>query len=414
METMNKRFSRVSLGAVLLVLIAVQVNGFFPFDYESEFAQSSLDFQNFPSNSDENSLFSESQVYEPQSQYFHTESNHHLHHRHHHLSKCHHPAPSPVEVPSPAPSPVEAPHPPKPNPVNICKLKCSTKCLKQEIPILHNLCCRVCKLRCLYHYADLIYTCTNRCANPCPIPSNLIRLTSILMTVEINISLKPPLRNSDRLRKWKELINDLIRFSSVSLVTIVLVLIAVQVNCFFPFDYESGLLKISMKIHCFQNLKFMSPNPITFTRTSLLSQSDLPHDSFETQQLPFEINPNHRIKSPAPSPLEVSSPVQVPSPALSPVEAPHPPKPNPDNTCKLKCSTKCLKQDIPILHNLCNKVCKLRCLYHYADLIYSCTDRCAESMPNKFKSDKKKEAAYVKYCYKKCIKISNYVFRLNL
>ncbi|KAB2012159.1 hypothetical protein ES319_D09G070400v1 [Gossypium barbadense] len=237
METMNKRFSRVSLVAVLLVLIAVQVNGFFPFDYESEFAQNSLDFQNFPSNSDsdENSLFSESHVYEPQSQYFH------------------------------------------------------------------------------------------------------------------------------------------------------------QVN---PEE------------------------------TSLLSQSELPHDSFqtqnfestnlpfETQQFPFEINANHRIKSPspspAPSPVQVSSPapspVEVPSPAPSPVEALHPPKPNPDNICKLKCSTKCLKQEIPILHNLCCRVCKLRCLYHYADLIYTCTNRCAESMPNTFKSDEKKEAAYVKYCYKKCTK----------
>ncbi|MBA0858638.1 hypothetical protein Goshw_029065 [Gossypium schwendimanii] len=200
------------------------------------------------------------------------------------------------------------------------------------------------------------------------------------------------------------------RFSSVSLVTIVLVLIAVQVDGFFPFDYESEFaqnfhensLLSESQVYEPQSHYFHEVNP---EETSLLSQSDLPHDSFqtqnfestnlpfETQQFPFEINPNHRIKSPSPSPLEVSSP------APSPVEAPHP-----ENTCKLKCSTKCLKQDIPILHNLCNKVCKLRCLYHYADLIYTCTDRCAESMPNNFKSDKKKGAAYVKYCYKKCIK----------
>ncbi|MBA0615056.1 hypothetical protein Godav_015250 [Gossypium davidsonii] len=215
------------------------------------------------------------------------------------------------------------------------------------------------------------------------------------------------------------------RFSGVSLVTIVLVLIAVQVDGFFRFDYESEFaqnfdensLLSESQVYEPQSHYFHEVNP---EETSLLSQSDLPHDSFETQnfestnlpfetqQFPFEINPNHRIKSPSPSPLQVSSPapspVEVPSPAPSPTEAPHPPKPNPENTCKLKCSTKCLKQDIPILHNLCNKVCKLRCLYHYADLIYTCTDRCAESMPNNFKSDKKKGAAYVKYCYKKCIK----------
>ncbi|PPD80119.1 hypothetical protein GOBAR_DD22944 [Gossypium barbadense] len=61
MEAMNKRFSGESLVTIVLVLIAVQVDGFFPFDYESEFAQ----------NFDENSLLSESQVYEPQSHYFH-------------------------------------------------------------------------------------------------------------------------------------------------------------------------------------------------------------------------------------------------------------------------------------------------------------------------------------------------------
>ncbi|KAK8278935.1 hypothetical protein V6Z11_D09G077200 [Gossypium hirsutum] len=183
------------------------------------------------------------------------------------------------------------------------------------------------------------------------------------------------------------------RFSGVSLVTIVLVLIAVQVDGFFPFDYESEFaqnfdensLLSESQVYEPQSHYFHEVNP---EETSLLSQPDLPHDSFETQQFPFEINPNHRIKSPSPSPLQVSSPapspVEVPSPAPSPIEAPHPPKPNPENTCKLNC--------------------KLRCLYHYADLIYTCTGRCAESMPNNFKSEKKKGAAYVKYCYKKCIK----------
>ncbi|XP_021291007.1 uncharacterized protein LOC110421688 [Herrania umbratica] len=145
--------------------------------------------------------------------------------------------------------------------------------------------------------------------------------------------------------------------------------------------------------------------------TSLPPEFVFPQDSednslpLETQQLPIETDSHSEIRpppqSPAPLPSETPSPPETPLPTQAPIS---PKRPwTPENTCKTKCATACMSKKVPILHNLCNKVCRKRCILLYSQLIYNCTNHCAESMPKNFKSDKKKVAGYAKYCYQKCI-----------
>ncbi|GMI64117.1 hypothetical protein HRI_000081000 [Hibiscus trionum] len=239
-------------------------------------------------------------------------------------------------------------------------------------------------------------------------------------------------------------------FLIANLVSALLLLVAVQVHGFAPFDFESEFSQDSKASEfSYEPQYFPESNPEepsllsesefpqdlietqNFPKsndelTSLFSESQLPQDSletqnfpektsqisenefpkefeypveyFESQQVPYEINARREIKSPPPAPAP--SPSETPAP--SPSEAPAPSEEG--NTCKYKCSLKCRKEKFPLLRKLCNHVCKTKCLLRYSVLIYSCTSRCAESMPGIFKSDMKKAAGYVDYCYKKCIK----------
>ncbi|KAK8604423.1 hypothetical protein V6N13_099365 [Hibiscus sabdariffa] len=147
----------------------------------------------------------------------------------------------------------------------------------------------------------------------------------------------------------------------------------------------------------------------------LFSESELPQDSLEIQNFPektYQISGNgfpkefeylaeyfdaqityemetdalREIKSPASSPSKTPSPSPSPSSSTSPLEAPTPSEAR--NTCKYKCSLKRRKENFPQLQKLCRQVCKKKCLLRYSVLIYHCTSRCAESMPENFKSDK--------------------------
>ncbi|KAK8623843.1 hypothetical protein V6N13_065206 [Hibiscus sabdariffa] len=155
--------------------------------------------------------------------------------------------------------------------------------------------------------------------------------------------------------------------------------------------------------------------------SSLFSEFEHPFDSLETQNFPvetsqfsetgfskefdypgqsFEIQAPSKTKPPPPSPAPSPPEVPAPSPSETPAPSPSPPK----NTCKHKCLTKCNNFKFPILRRLCVHVCERKCLLSYSVQIYNCTAVCAQSMPNIFKSDKKKAAGYVNYCYTKCIK----------
>ncbi|KAK8681037.1 hypothetical protein V6N13_053444 [Hibiscus sabdariffa] len=107
-----------------------------------------------------------------------------------------------------------------------------------------------------------------------------------------------------------------------------------------------------------------------FTQGSLELQ-DFP---FETQQFSYEIDSRHKIRLSPPSPLKTP----VPSPAKVPF---------PTNACEYKCSIKCPKEGFSLRY-LCNNVCKAGCLFHYSELIFSCTNYCANLMPLTFKSGK--------------------------
>ncbi|XVE81978.1 hypothetical protein DITRI_Ditri15bG0110000 [Diplodiscus trichospermus] len=213
------------------------------------------------------------------------------------------------------------------------------------------------------------------------------------------------------------------RFVIVKVVSIMLLIVAGEAQEFFPFDYssseETSLLTESEFLQDFQDTKFSletqnfpSKTQSYSGKTSLSSESEFPDVSedsqeiFETQQFPSETESNSEIYSPPPSPEPLPSPSPSPSETPLPAKAPLSPKRpwTPEKMCKTRCAANCMRKKVPILHNLCNKVCRKRCILHYSQLIYHCTSHCAKSMPKKFKSDKKKEASYVKYCYHKCIK----------
>ncbi|KAK8571958.1 hypothetical protein V6N13_047586 [Hibiscus sabdariffa] len=234
-------------------------------------------------------------------------------------------------------------------------------------------------------------------------------------------------------------------FLIANFVAVFLVLVSVQVHGFAPFDFESDFPQNSRATQfSYEPQYFKESNPEVasllsepeFTQdspTSLFSESELSQDSLEAQnfpektsqisgngfpkefeypaeyfdaQVPFEIETDalREIKSPAPSPSETPSPSPSPSPSASPSPSEAPAPSEARNTCKYKCSLKCRKEDFPQLQKLCKQVCKMKCLLRYSVLIYQCTSRCAEFMPGNFKSEKKKAAGYVDYCFQKCIK----------
>ncbi|KAK8682125.1 hypothetical protein V6N13_054520 [Hibiscus sabdariffa] len=228
-------------------------------------------------------------------------------------------------------------------------------------------------------------------------------------------------------------------FLIADFVAVFLVLVSVHVHGFEPFDFESEFSQDSRANQfSYEPQYFKESNPESASLlsesefpqdslTSLFSESELPQDSLETQNFPektsqlsengfpkefeypaeyfdaqvayeMEMDALRETKSPAPSPSE------TPSPSPSPSEAPAPAPSEARNTCKYKCSLKCRRENFHLLHKLCNQVCKTKCLLRYSVLIYHCSSRCAESMPGIFKSDKKKAAGYVDYCFQKCIK----------
>ncbi|GMI64534.1 hypothetical protein HRI_000122700 [Hibiscus trionum] len=147
-------------------------------------------------------------------------------------------------------------------------------------------------------------------------------------------------------------------------------------TCSFPeSEFSQGSLQL-------QNFPFETSRPSEYGFSKDFESSDEPP---EIQQVSYEINSHRKIKLPPPSP----------SPAVTPY---------PKNACEFKCSIKCLKEGFPLL-NFCNNVCKTGCLFRYSELIYNCTNYCAKLMPLNFKSDKKKADGYLKYCFKKCIKV---------
>ncbi|XP_039063371.1 uncharacterized protein LOC120208080 [Hibiscus syriacus] len=221
---------------------------------------------------------------------------------------------------------------------------------------------------------------------------------------------------------------------SFLLLSALLVLVAAQVHGFEPFDFEYEFPQdFEASKFSSESLYFPESNS---EEPSLLSQSEFPQDFQETQfsesERPYDsleilnfpektsqfsdngfpkefeypeesfeygTDAHRKIKYPPPSPAP--SPSETPSP--SPSESPSPSSSIPENTCVHKCSLKCRKEFFPPLRNLCLQVCKKKCLLRYSVLIYHCTSRCAESMPKIFKSDKKKAARYVDYCYRKCV-----------
>ncbi|GMJ02021.1 hypothetical protein HRI_003871300 [Hibiscus trionum] len=159
--------------------------------------------------------------------------------------------------------------------------------------------------------------------------------------------------------------------------------------------------------------------------TSLFSELEHPHDSFEAQNFPektpqfsesgfsqeFEY-PEQSFELDAPRKIKPSPPPPPPSPGPSPSEAPAPspseePAPSPAerrNMCISRCLPKCRKVEPPILRLLCLRLCERKCFLRNSVLIYNCTVRCAETMPQIFKSYKKRAAGYAKYCYNNCVK----------
>ncbi|KAE8710775.1 hypothetical protein F3Y22_tig00110319pilonHSYRG00327 [Hibiscus syriacus] len=134
--------------------------------------------------------------------------------------------------------------------------------------------------------------------------------------------------------------------------------------------------------------------------TSLSSESDeFPQDANEPFEIEFPLGTesNDKIPTPPPPSPEPPSPTKpVPCPPKHPWTL--------DDACKTRCSTMCMRHKVPILNNLCNEICGRRCRLYYSQLIYNCTVHCAYSMPKFVKCDKKKEAAYVGYCYHRCTK----------
>ncbi|GMI76453.1 hypothetical protein HRI_001314600 [Hibiscus trionum] len=141
------------------------------------------------------------------------------------------------------------------------------------------------------------------------------------------------------------------------------------------------------------------PSNESSLQTQKLSSDEFPQDPNEPFEIEFPLGTESNDETPPPPP---------PSPAPpSPTKpAPCPPKHawTLDDTCKTRCSAMCMRHKVPFLNSLCNGICGRRCILYYAQLIYNCTVHCAHSMPKLVKCDKKKEAAYVSYCYHKCIK----------
>ncbi|KAE8734996.1 hypothetical protein F3Y22_tig00000538pilonHSYRG00066 [Hibiscus syriacus] len=203
-----------------------------------------------------------------------------------------------------------------------------------------------------------------------------------------------------------------------NLVSALLVLVAAEVHGFERYDFESEFAqdfeasKYSSESQYFPESGFDDPSLLPqseFTQDfqeTQYSETERPYDSLEILNFPektsqlsdnefpkeFEYpvesfqygkDARRKIKSPPPSP--------PPSPSV------------PEDTCVHKCGQKCLKETFPPLRNICLKFCKKKCLLRHSVLIYKCTSRCAETMPKIFKSDLKKAAGYVDYCYKNCI-----------
>ncbi|KAE8734155.1 hypothetical protein F3Y22_tig00000778pilonHSYRG00245 [Hibiscus syriacus] len=213
-----------------------------------------------------------------------------------------------------------------------------------------------------------------------------------------------------------------------NLVSALLVLVAVQVHGFEPFDFESEFPQD------FEASKFTS-EPQYFPETnpeepSLLSQFENPQDFQETHSSkserpydPLEI-PSFPEKTSRLSdnefPKEFEYPVESfeygtdalreikssppsPSPPPSESQSPSPSPSVPEDTCVHKCGQKCLKVFFPPLRKICLKFCKKICSLNHSVLVYKCTSRCAETMPRIFRSDLKKSAGYVEYCNNNCI-----------
>ncbi|OMO53802.1 hypothetical protein CCACVL1_28325 [Corchorus capsularis] len=199
---------------------------------------------------------------------------------------------------------------------------------------------------------------------------------------------------------------------------IMLLLVAVQAQEFFPSSSSSEDSSLLSEFDFPEDFN-SPPAPVTnqfsletqsddADQNSLFSESEFPADSevpFESQDFPMETDslnkklplpPYHRHHSPPPSPSKTPLPDIAPSPSQVPFSAP--------KSCKPKCAKKCSNKEVPLLHNLCTKACRRRCFLTYAQMIYKCTNKCAESMPKNFNSDGKKAAEYVNNCYKKCVK----------
>ncbi|KAK8585793.1 hypothetical protein V6N13_050764 [Hibiscus sabdariffa] len=162
-------------------------------------------------------------------------------------------------------------------------------------------------------------------------------------------------------------------FLLVNLVSALFVLVAVQIHGFdfeseFPQDSEASKSQYFPKSNDEETFQYF-PQESEF---------------FQSQQIPYDID----------APREIQSPPPVPSPSPS------------YDACFLnyKCSLDCSKTEIPSIQGLCVQLCSTECLLRRSILIYSCIYSCAESMPEIFKSDKKKSAQYVDYCIDKCNK----------
>ncbi|KAK8623845.1 hypothetical protein V6N13_065208 [Hibiscus sabdariffa] len=190
----------------------------------------------------------------------------------------------------------------------------------------------------------------------------------------------------------------------VNLVSALFVLVAVQIHGSVPFDFESEFPQDSeASKFSYESQYFPKSNDeetFQFSESGFPQEFEYPDEFFESQQVPYEIDAGRKIKSPAPSPSKEPSPSQsyVPSPSPSPSE--------PENCINYKCSLNCSKTEIPILRGLCDQVCSTECQLRHSIQLYNCIFRCAESMPEIFKSDKEKAARYIDYCIDKCNKES--------
>ncbi|XP_038991753.1 uncharacterized protein LOC120115052 [Hibiscus syriacus] len=199
---MKKSILLTNLISALLVLVAAQVHGFEPFDFESEFPRDfeaskfTSEPQYFPeTNFDEPSLLSQSEFpwdfqetqfsgserpydsseilnfpektspfsdnefpkefeYPEESFEYGTDARRKIK--------------SPPPSPSPPPSETLPPSPSPSVPEDTCVHKCGQKCLKEFFPPLRKICLKFCKKKCLLSHSVLIYKCTSRCAETMP------------------------------------------------------------------------------------------------------------------------------------------------------------------------------------------------------------------------------------------------------